>query len=151
MRGCQCVLPTTAMNITWQHTKPFFNVTLHARTSGTRLTDLDIKNDACSQAPPLQSIWKSPPMLLRPLTSFNNGAIRSDIWHHVSYFVSRETYGNGRHHRPLSSLSHPTLEPLPVGASLRGDSGRVYTVSKILADRRKPLLCVYQARYVPQS
>lgn len=40
------------------------------------------------------------------------------------------------------------LERFSVGAIIQGDSGRKFTVHKILADRRNPLLCVYQARYV---
>ena len=38
-------------------------------------------------------------------------------------------------------------EPLPLGTQLKGDSGRTYGIEELLADRRKPLLCVYRARY----
>ncbi|OIW30908.1 kinase-like protein [Coniochaeta ligniaria NRRL 30616] len=37
------------------------------------------------------------------------------------------------------------IERFSVGAIIQGDSGRKFTVHKILADRRNPLLCVYQA------
>ncbi|PTU22237.1 hypothetical protein P175DRAFT_0514365 [Aspergillus ochraceoroseus IBT 24754] len=37
-------------------------------------------------------------------------------------------------------------EPLHLGAQFKGDSGRIYRIEEVLADRRKPLLCVYRAR-----
>ncbi|KAF9892320.1 hypothetical protein FE257_002097 [Aspergillus nanangensis] len=46
----------------------------------------------------------------------------------------------------MSTVSIPSQEPLPLGASLRGDSGRTYQIEETLADRRQPLLCVYRAR-----
>ncbi|CAG8957119.1 hypothetical protein HYFRA_00009320 [Hymenoscyphus fraxineus] len=36
-------------------------------------------------------------------------------------------------------------EPLKPGATLCGQSGRIYTIQEVLAERRKPLLCVYRA------
>lgn len=38
-------------------------------------------------------------------------------------------------------------EPLCLGADLKGESGRIYRIEEVLSDRRKPLLCVYRARY----
>jgi hypothetical protein len=38
-------------------------------------------------------------------------------------------------------------EPYSPGDTLFGESGRTYTIQKVLAERRKPLLCVYKARY----
>ncbi|KAI6081436.1 kinase-like protein [Hypoxylon rubiginosum] len=40
----------------------------------------------------------------------------------------------------------PNAEPCVPGTLLKGDSGRVYEIEKILSDRRNPLLCVYRAR-----
>jgi hypothetical protein len=40
-------------------------------------------------------------------------------------------------------------EPFSLGETLIGESGRGYTIQKVLAERRKPMLCVYQARYGP--
>lgn len=51
-------------------------------------------------------------------------------------------------HRTMSSQSLQTgAEPLTPGTTLRGQSGRMYTIMEVLAERQKPLLCVYRARY----
>ncbi|KAI9668500.1 MAG: hypothetical protein M1829_005378 [Trizodia sp. TS-e1964] len=42
-------------------------------------------------------------------------------------------------------------EPLKPGATLCGQSGRTYTIKEVLAERRKPLLCVYRASADGQS
>lgn len=47
----------------------------------------------------------------------------------------------------MSTTLQSHEEPLPLGARLKGDSGRIYRIEEVLADRRKPLLCVYRARY----
>jgi len=58
-----------------------------------------------------------------------------------------------KYHSPFSrrTLSSQLLkmadEPLTPGAKLCGQSGRTYTIEEVLAERRKPLLCVYRARY----
>ncbi|KAL4876478.1 kinase-like domain-containing protein [Aspergillus karnatakaensis] len=51
---------------------------------------------------------------------------------------------SGQH--AISTTSQSREDPLPIGTKIKGDSGRVYTIEEILADRRKPLLCVYRAR-----
>ncbi|KAJ5594715.1 uncharacterized protein N7459_000923 [Penicillium hispanicum] len=45
----------------------------------------------------------------------------------------------------MSTAVQSHEEPFPLGAQLKGDSGRTYRIEEILADRRKPLLCVYRA------
>lgn len=40
-------------------------------------------------------------------------------------------------------------EPFTQGETLCGQSGRTYTIQDVLAEQRKPLLCVYRARYDP--
>ena len=51
-------------------------------------------------------------------------------------------------HRTMSSRSLQTDDkPLTPGTTLCGQSGRMYTIQEVLAERRKPLLCVYRARY----
>ncbi|KAK1762031.1 kinase-like protein [Phialemonium atrogriseum] len=45
----------------------------------------------------------------------------------------------------MASLSPTKPEPFSVGATVRGHSGRTYKIQQILAERRDPLLCVYQA------
>ena len=65
--------------------------------------------------------------------------------------------GNRPPQRPLPSsrrtISLQALqmanEPLTPGATLCGHSGRTYTIQEVLAERQKPLLCVYRARYDP--
>ncbi|OBT78614.1 hypothetical protein VF21_02361 [Pseudogymnoascus sp. 05NY08] len=42
-------------------------------------------------------------------------------------------------------------EPFIQGATLRGQSGRTYTIQEVLAERRDPLLCVYRASAEGQS
>jgi hypothetical protein len=49
--------------------------------------------------------------------------------------------------RTMSTPLQSHEEPLPIGTRLKGDSGQIYMIEEILADRRKPLLCVYRARY----
>jgi len=46
-----------------------------------------------------------------------------------------------------SQASEMASEPLIPGSTLCGESGRIYTIREVLAERRKPLLCVYRARY----
>ncbi|EER45640.1 conserved hypothetical protein [Histoplasma capsulatum var. duboisii H88] len=46
----------------------------------------------------------------------------------------------------MSTTLQSHKEPLPLGARLKGDSGRIYRIEEVLTDRRKPLLCVYRAR-----
>lgn len=48
----------------------------------------------------------------------------------------------------MSPTSQFSKEPLTLGTMLRSDSGRTYKIEEILADRRKPLLCVYRARCI---
>lgn len=43
----------------------------------------------------------------------------------------------------MSSINN---EPLSLGTMLKSDSGQTYKIEEVLADRRKPLLCVYRAR-----
>ncbi|KAI9930660.1 hypothetical protein ASPWEDRAFT_171284 [Aspergillus wentii DTO 134E9] len=43
------------------------------------------------------------------------------------------------------STSQVRQGPLSQGTILKSDSGHIYTIEEILADRRKPLLCVYRA------
>lgn len=50
--------------------------------------------------------------------------------------------------RGMSTTLQSREEPLPLGTMLKSGSGRNYKIEEILADRRKPLLCVYRARYV---
>jgi hypothetical protein len=52
--------------------------------------------------------------------------------------------------KTMSTTSAPVrrTEPFPVGDILLGSSGRSYSVEEILRERRKPMLCVYRARYV---
>ncbi|QKX63782.1 uncharacterized protein TRUGW13939_10953 [Talaromyces rugulosus] len=45
----------------------------------------------------------------------------------------------------MSTASHPNTEPLTSGTELQSDSGQTYQIEEVLADRRKPLLCVYRA------
>ncbi|KAJ9196655.1 hypothetical protein DTO164E3_6185 [Paecilomyces variotii] len=45
----------------------------------------------------------------------------------------------------MSPTSQFSKEPLTLGTMLRSDSGRTYKIEEVLADRRKPLLCVYRA------
>lgn len=47
----------------------------------------------------------------------------------------------------MSTTSQSHEEPLSRGTQLKGEPGRMYSIEEILADRRKPLLCVYRARY----
>ncbi|OJJ42240.1 hypothetical protein ASPZODRAFT_155450 [Penicilliopsis zonata CBS 506.65] len=46
----------------------------------------------------------------------------------------------------MSTTLQSHEEPLTLGTRLKGDSGRMYRIEEVLADRRKPLLCVYRAR-----
>ncbi|KAJ9303049.1 hypothetical protein DTO271G3_423 [Paecilomyces variotii] len=45
----------------------------------------------------------------------------------------------------MSPTSQFSKEPLTLGTMLRSDSGQTYKIEEVLADRRKPLLCVYRA------
>ncbi|KAJ9232761.1 hypothetical protein DTO169E5_7321 [Paecilomyces variotii] len=45
----------------------------------------------------------------------------------------------------MSPTSQFSKEPLTLGTMLGSDSGRTYKIEEVLADRRKPLLCVYRA------
>ncbi|KUL81330.1 hypothetical protein ZTR_10085 [Talaromyces verruculosus] len=45
----------------------------------------------------------------------------------------------------MSSTSQVSKEPLSLGTMLKSDSGQAYKIEEVLADRRKPLLCVYRA------
>ncbi|KAL3420398.1 calcium/calmodulin dependent protein kinase [Phlyctema vagabunda] len=48
--------------------------------------------------------------------------------------------------RAISSQASKTADqPFRPGATLRGQSGRIYSIQEILAEGRKPLLCVYRA------
>ncbi|KAE8154312.1 kinase-like domain-containing protein [Aspergillus avenaceus] len=47
--------------------------------------------------------------------------------------------------RKTSTKSPSIQEPLKPGTILKSDSGQSYRIDEILADRRKPLLCVYRA------
>lgn len=47
----------------------------------------------------------------------------------------------------MSTTLQSHKEPLSLGTRLKGDSGRIYRIEDVLTDRRKPLLCVYRARY----
>lgn len=49
----------------------------------------------------------------------------------------------------MSTTLQSHEEPLHLGAQFKGESGRIYKIEEVLADRRKPLLCVYRARYGP--
>lgn len=48
----------------------------------------------------------------------------------------------------MSTTLQSRNEPFSLGTMLKSDSGRTYKIEETLADRRKPLLCVYRARYV---
>lgn len=52
-------------------------------------------------------------------------------------FLQRQRY--------MSTLRPTGNEPLAPGTIIKTDSGKTYTIDDILADRRKPLLCVYRA------
>ncbi|KAE8352417.1 kinase-like domain-containing protein [Aspergillus coremiiformis] len=45
----------------------------------------------------------------------------------------------------MSTMSPCNKEPLILGTVLKSDSGQTYKIDEIIADRRKPLLCVYRA------
>ncbi|KAI1940080.1 hypothetical protein LOZ66_002515 [Ophidiomyces ophidiicola] len=45
----------------------------------------------------------------------------------------------------MSTTSQATNEPFTPETMLKSDSGRIYKIENILADRRNPLLCVYRA------
>ncbi|KKK22217.1 hypothetical protein ARAM_003249 [Aspergillus rambellii] len=45
----------------------------------------------------------------------------------------------------MPSISQARKEPLSPGMMLKSDSGQTYKVEEVLADQRKPLLCVYRA------
>lgn len=47
----------------------------------------------------------------------------------------------------MSTTSHSHEGPLSLSTLLKGDSGWMYRIEEVLTDRRKPLLCVYRARY----
>lgn len=63
----------------------------------------------------------------------------------VSRYPCIGRQGSRRYAMSTTLPSHE--EPLPPGERLKGDSGRIYKIEEVLADRRKPLLCVYRARY----
>lgn len=50
-------------------------------------------------------------------------------------------------HRVISSQLPVAEEPLTIGASISGQSGRTYTVQEVLSELRELVLCVYRARY----
>lgn len=52
------------------------------------------------------------------------------------------------HLRKMSTLPQRRTEPFAIGTELRGHSGRTYKVQEVLAERRRPLFCVYRARYL---
>ncbi|KAH6719348.1 kinase-like domain-containing protein [Leptodontidium sp. MPI-SDFR-AT-0119] len=59
---------------------------------------------------------------------------------------SRPQYHFSSSHRTMSSGSLPmATAPFSPGTTLRGQSGRTYTIQEVLAERREPLLCVYRA------
>jgi hypothetical protein len=57
-------------------------------------------------------------------------------------------FGRQFSQRHMMSTSRSSNEPLALGTMLKTDYERTYKIEEILADRRKPLLCVYRARCV---
>lgn len=47
----------------------------------------------------------------------------------------------------MSTTSQSHEEPLSRGTQLKGEPGRMYSIEEVPTDRRKPLICVYRARY----
>ena len=67
--------------------------------------------------------------------------------------TSHISFNRRLHTIPRSSRGNGSFQlkrvngPLTPGATLRGQSGRIYTIQEVLVENLKPLLCIYRARY----
>lgn len=88
---------------------------------------------------------------LTPITAFCTRRIiaRTSPWAILASGNWRSKHHVLSSRRTISSGVPVATKPFTQGATLRGQSGRTYTIQEVLAERRDPLLCVYRARYDP--